>query len=115
MNNAQIKQVQDMTIKQLDGLKTLVENTLVEWNETNIPLNFLHKAIVEAKINPRKQNIKAARDYFLQFNKTLSVLEKLCKKNAESMNVKHIPLTVFNKFVDHIKTVFLESSNKNMD
>lgn len=109
MNQKQVKEVQELVIGQCNGLRALINNTCEEYETKQVALNFLKTSIAKAHIDPRKQNIKQARAFFLSFNKTLNKIEKMCKDNAKKMNAKSVPLTVFNLFLDYTQKNMIES------
>lgn len=112
MNKELVDQVRGMVETQINGLRALVNNTCKEYETKQVALNFLKEAIGRARISPRKQNIKKARDFFLVFNKTLNKIEKMCKDNAKKMQKTEVPLSVFNLFLDHAEKHMLDSINK---
>jgi len=109
MNQKQVKIVQELIIGQCEGLRALINNTCKEYETEQIALNFLKESIGKARINPRKQKIKQARDFFLAFNKVLNKIEKMCKDNAKKMDSKTVPLSVFNLFLDHAQKEMIKS------
>jgi len=109
MNEQEVKQVQDLVTGQLDGLKALVNNTCKQYETKQVPLGLIERSVKMAKIDPKTQKIRSLRKFFKAFNGTLDTVEKLCKENAKGMNTDNVPVSVFNLFLDKLKSEFIKS------
>lgn len=104
------KEVEKLITDQLDTLKKLVVNTCKEYETTQAPLKLIDKAVLMAQVDLSK--VKGGRKlvkFFREYNKTLNLMNTMCKENAEAMNTKSVPLSVFEMFMGEIRTGFVGS------
>lgn len=103
------KEVQKLITDQLDTLKKLVVNTCKEYETTQAPLNLIDKAVSMAQIDLKAVKGRKLTKFFREYNKCLNLMNTMCKENAEAMNVKSVPLSVFELFIGEIRSGFVGS------
>lgn len=68
----------------------------------------VNKGVLDISVTDDKEMIV----FFVNYNKTLKALIETCKVNAKTMGVDYIPISLFNEFMDKIKSAFTEGVTK---